>query len=89
VADHFRENVEPLGYKAFLFAVDREACALYKQALDRILPPDYSAVVYTGTNNDSALLKSFHIDEKQEKDIRKNFQRFGQFPRFSSPPRNC
>ena len=28
VADHFRENVEPLGYKAFLVAVDREACAL-------------------------------------------------------------
>ena len=27
VADHFRQNVEPLGYKAFLVAVDREACA--------------------------------------------------------------
>jgi type I restriction enzyme R subunit len=39
-------------------------------------------VVYTGTNNDSALLKSFHIDEKQEKDIRKNFQRYGQSPKI-------
>ena len=28
VARHFRENVEPLGYKAFLVGVDREACAL-------------------------------------------------------------
>ena len=36
VADHYRENVEPLGYKAFLVAVDREACALYKEALDAI-----------------------------------------------------
>src|SRR3546814_1804305 len=35
VAQHFRENVEPLGYKAFLVGVDREACALYKQALDQ------------------------------------------------------
>jgi len=26
VAQHFRENVEPLGFKAFLVAVDREAC---------------------------------------------------------------
>ncbi len=26
VADHYRENVEPLGYKAFLVGVDREAC---------------------------------------------------------------
>ena len=27
VAKHYRENVEPLGYKAFLVGVDREACA--------------------------------------------------------------
>jgi len=45
VAQHFRENVEPLGYKAFLVGVDREACALYKHALDQHLPPEYSAVV--------------------------------------------
>jgi hypothetical protein len=32
-ADHYRKNVEPLGYKAFLVAVDREACARYKKAL--------------------------------------------------------
>ncbi len=37
VARHFRENVEPMGFKAFLVAVDREACALYKQALDNHL----------------------------------------------------
>src|SRR3990170_3225791 len=37
VARHFRENVDPLGYKAFLVGVDREACALYKRALDRYL----------------------------------------------------
>jgi type I restriction enzyme, R subunit len=31
VADHYRQNVEPLGYKAFLVAVDREACTFYKR----------------------------------------------------------
>jgi type I restriction enzyme R subunit len=82
VADHFRENVEPLGYKAFLVAVDREACALYKKALDEILPPEYSEVVYTGNNNDKPLLKEFHIDEKREKEIRKNFIKYGQFPKI-------
>lgn len=40
VARHYRENVEPLGYKVFLVAVDREACAFYKKALDRYLPPN-------------------------------------------------
>ncbi len=48
----YRENVEPLGYKAFLVAVDREACAFYKEALDEILPPEYSEIVFTGNNND-------------------------------------
>ena len=47
VAEHFRETVETMGFKAFLVAVDREACALYKQALDKYLPPEYSEVVYS------------------------------------------
>ncbi|HQI74083.1 MAG TPA: HsdR family type I site-specific deoxyribonuclease, partial [Smithella sp.] len=45
VAAHYRENVEPLGYKAFLVAVDREACALYKKELDKLIPPYFSEVV--------------------------------------------
>lgn len=32
VAEHFQENVLPLGYKAFLVAVNREACAAIKAA---------------------------------------------------------
>jgi type I restriction enzyme R subunit len=73
VADHFRKNVEPLGYKAFLVGVDREACALYKQALDKHLPSDYSTVVYTATHNDSALLAKYHLTEDEEKKVRKAF----------------
>ena len=41
IGTHFRENVEPMGFKAFVVAVDREACALYKKALDKYLPADY------------------------------------------------
>ncbi len=82
VAEHYRQNVEPLGYKAFLVAVDRPACAKYKEALDRYLPPEYSEVVYTGNYNDPAGLKKYHIDEKKEKQIRKDFTRFGMQPRI-------
>ena len=52
IANHFRENVNPMGFKAFLVAVDRQACALYKQALDKYLPPDWSEVVYSPAHND-------------------------------------
>lgn len=82
VAAHYRGNVEPLGYKAFLVGVDREACAHYKHALDQFLPREYSEVVYTGNNNDSALLKEFHLDPKKERQIRKSFNKLDQQPRI-------
>ena len=82
VAKHYVENVEPLGYKAFLVGVDREACAYYKHALDEFLPPEYSEVVYTENNNDSALLKEFHLDSQRERQIRKRFGKLDQKPKI-------
>ncbi|MDX8404554.1 MAG: HsdR family type I site-specific deoxyribonuclease, partial [Mariprofundus sp.] len=82
VADHFRQHVEPLGYKAFLVGVDREACVFYKEALDKILPPEYSEIVFTGNNNDPAHLKKWHLDEKREKQIRKSFGKVGEWPKI-------
>jgi type I restriction enzyme R subunit len=87
VAEHYRQNVEPLGYKAFLVGVDREACAHYKHALDALfsemgLPTEYAEVVYTGNNNDSALLKEFHLDPKRERQIRKSFNKLDQQPKI-------
>lgn len=82
VAKHYKENVEPLGYKAFLVGVDRPACAMYKKALDKFLPPEYSAVVYTGNNNDTEDLKAFHNDIKVEKEIRKKFTKLDELPKI-------
>jgi len=82
VADHYRENVEPLGYKAFLVGVDREACAFYKEALDKILPPEYSEIVFTGNNNDPPHLKKWHLDPKRERQIRKEFIKVGEWPKI-------
>ena len=82
VAEHYQQNIEPLGYKAFLVGVDRPACAKYKQALDKYLPPEYSAVVYTGNNNDTEELKAYHLEDKAEKQIRKDFTKFGEYPKI-------
>ena len=73
VAEHFRENVEPMGFKAFLVAVDREACALYKTALDEHLPPDYSEVIYSPYHQDPEHLQTYHRTDDEEKEIRKKF----------------
>ncbi|MDA8000903.1 MAG: HsdR family type I site-specific deoxyribonuclease [Alphaproteobacteria bacterium] len=82
VAKHYRENVEPLGYKAFLVGVDREACALYKTALDELLPSGYSKVVYTSGSGDSELLSQFHLDRNEERQIRKSFCKTGKDPKI-------
>ena len=82
VAKHFKDTVEPMGFKAFLVAVDREACALYKQALDTYLPPEYSEVVYSDRNQDAEFMKAYHRSSEEEKDIRKKFVNKNEQPKI-------
>ncbi len=71
VAAHFRDYVEPMGFKAFMVGVDREACRLYKQALDKYLPSEYSTVVYSRTT--AAGLREYNLTDAEEKEVRKAF----------------
>ena len=82
VAQHFRETVEPMGFKAFLVAVDRQACALYKQALDKYLPPEYSEVVYSEGNQDAAFMKTYYRTADEEKEIRQKFVNKNKQPKI-------
>ena len=82
IANHYKTYVENLGYKAFIVAVDREACALYKQALDKYLPKDYSEVVITANHNDTKALKKYHISKEEEKKIRKSFSKPDKLPKI-------
>jgi type I restriction enzyme R subunit len=83
VAEHYRQYVEPLGYKAFLVAVDREACALYKEALDTIMPNEETAVVYTeNPERDTPLVKRWYLSTQQEREIRKSFTRIEANPKI-------
>ncbi len=82
VAEHYLRNVEQLGYKALLVTVDREACALYKNALDKYLPPEYSVPVYSEYHNDTQKLKEFYITDKEEKNLRKEFSKRDTFPKI-------
>ena len=85
VSKHFQENIEPLGYKAFLVAVDREACALYKEALDKVLPPEYSLPIYTPAQHDSErypLVYQHQISPDSEKKMRKLFPKADTLPKI-------
>ena len=85
VADHFNTSVRPLGYKAFLVAVDREACALYKKELDKHLPPEWSQPVYIAVHNDSEkhpVVAQCQLSERDEKTARQCFPKPAQDPQI-------
>lgn len=85
IAEHFTENVLPLGYKAFVVAVDRETCAKYKRALDRHLPPEWSEAVYSSNPNDIVDrpdVAELQLSEIREKEVRRLFKKPEEEPKI-------
>ncbi|CAJ5287105.1 type I restriction endonuclease subunit R [Burkholderia pseudomallei] len=103
VAEHFKENVLPLGYKAFVVAVNREACAKYKKALDKLLPPEWTAPVYTQNAADAVdrpLVAKLQLSDEQEEQVRLLFKKPAENPKilivtdklltgYDAPPLYC
>ena len=85
VAKHFQENVQPLGYKALLVGVNREACAKYKRALDKLLPPEWSAPIYTKNDDDvikRPLVADYQLSAEGETETRQLFKQAGKNPQI-------
>ncbi len=82
IAQHFRDNVEPLNYKAFVVGVDREACCLLKVALDKYLPDTWSKVVISPGHNDLPEIARYHLSDEEEKSIRKAFVKPDALPKI-------
>lgn len=57
IAKHFKEKVEPHGFKGLIVTPDREACTLYKEELNKYFPDEAIRVVISTTANDSAEFK--------------------------------
>jgi len=87
ILEHYLKFVEPSGFKAFIVAVDREGCALYKEAINKYLkeknlPEDYAKVVYTRDHKDNDLLRKYWIYEDEEKIIRRAFKSPDELPKI-------
>jgi type I restriction enzyme, R subunit len=103
VAQHFKENVLPLRYKAFVVAVSRDACAKYKRAFDKILPSSWTETVYTGNYADAIdrpLVAKLQVSEDREEEVRLLFKKPDQDPKilivtdklltgYDAPPLYC
>jgi type I restriction enzyme R subunit len=75
IRDHYLEHVKPNGFGAQIVTIDQEACILYKQALDEILPPEQSAVVISlGQGVPQAWRNAHGRTQDEEKRLLDNFR---------------
>lgn len=69
IARHYKEKVEPHGFKAMIVTPDRYACVQYKEELDNYYPKEASVIVMsTSANDDFEFKQKWGVDKaKQEK----------------------
>lgn len=72
--EHFKENIEPSGFKGMIVAHNREACVKYKDAIDQMLPKEESEVVMTVNKDDpDDWKKRFEKTREELNEIQKQF----------------
>ena len=75
IAEHFKNHVEPNGYKAQIVCFNRAACVIIKDHLDELLGADISDVIYTGAQNDEEALRKYHYSGEKQKEIVRRFKK--------------
>ena len=71
---HFLVHPDPSGFKAQLVAVDRKACVIYKDALDRKLvakglPPEMAEVIISSAQNSEPDIQRFEYSKSKQDDL--------------------
>lgn len=52
IVQHFQNKIDPNGFKGQIVTFDRECCLLYKNEIDKLLPPEASDIVITVNSNE-------------------------------------
>lgn len=76
IVEHYKLYVEPNGFKAQIVAYDREAVAGYKKLIDKLVPAEWSAVVYSpgDPNSDADDLKEYNTSKSEREQIIEKFK---------------
>ncbi|PXW84999.1 type I restriction enzyme R subunit [Nitrosomonas sp. Nm84] len=70
IAVHFKEKVDPQGFKAMIVTPDRYACVQYKEELDKHFPAEASRVVISTSANDKFEFKQkWAVDKSAQEKI--------------------
>ncbi len=66
IAKHFKEKIEPNGYKGQVVVYDRECCLMYKAVLDELLGEEASTIVMDTNNDKEDRYKKYRRDRDAE-----------------------
>lgn len=66
IAKHYREKIEPNGYKGQVVVYDRECCVKYKEVLDELLGEDATDIVMDTNNDKENRYRKYRRDRDQE-----------------------
>lgn len=66
IAKHYREKIEPNGYKGQVVCYDRECCLMYKEELDDLLGEEASTIVMDTNNDKEDRYKAYRRDRDEE-----------------------
>ena len=69
IAKHFKEKIEPNGYKGQVVVYDRECCLMYKKVLDELLGEKATTIVMDTNNDKEDRYKKFRRDRDQESKV--------------------
>lgn len=66
IAKHYREKIEPNGYKGQVVVFDRECCLMYKKCLDDLLGEEATTIVMDTNNDKEDRYKKYRRDRDAE-----------------------
>ena len=77
IARHYKEHVQPNGFKGQVVCYDRECCLLYKKELDKYFDEDETTVVINTNDDKAGKYKEFARDRDQEGKLLDEFRDAG------------
>lgn len=74
IVKHYKEKIEPNGYKGQIVVYDRECCLKYKEELDKLLPPAATTIVMDTNNDKQDRFKKYRRSRDEEGKILDQFR---------------
>jgi type I restriction enzyme R subunit len=74
IVKHYKEKIEPNGYKGQIVVYDRECCLKYKEELDKLLPHEATTIVMDTNNDKEDRYRKFRRSRDEEARVLDHFR---------------